>query len=167
MVINKSELIASFQKEAHILNHLVHKIDQSRLDYRPTEGQRNTGDLVRYLSMMGPTLVKVALAGSFDGGGWSAAAKHAEQLSYEQAVSVISGHGALYAQLLGDVPDEQLQREVTLLGSKASRGFFLVNLALCHCAAYRTQLFLYLKACGRAELGTMNLWMGADPAPKT
>jgi hypothetical protein len=25
-----------------------------------------------------------------------------------------------------------------------------------------TQLFLYLKACGREELTTMNLWAGAD-----
>jgi hypothetical protein len=29
-------------------------------------------------------------------------------------------------------------------------------------AAYRTQLFLYLKACGRHELSTVNLWAGAD-----
>ena len=33
-------------------------------------------------------------------------------------------------------------------------------------AAYRTQLFLYLKSCGRDELGTMNLWGGADQPPK-
>jgi hypothetical protein len=26
---------------------------------------------------------------------------------------------------------------------------FIVNQVLCGCAAYRTQLFLYLKACGR------------------
>jgi hypothetical protein len=32
------------------------------------------------------------------------------------------------------------------------------------CAAYRTQLFLYLKACGREELNTMNLWVGMDAA---
>ena len=32
-------------------------------------------------------------------------------------------------------------------------------------AAYRTQIFCYLKACGRTELGTMNLWAGIDPPP--
>ena len=32
--------------------------------------------------------------------------------------------------------------------------------------AYRMQLFLYLKACGREELNTMNLWVGMDqPMP--
>jgi hypothetical protein len=41
-----------------------------------------------------------------------------------------------------------------------------VNLVLGGCAAYRTQLFLYLKSCGREELSTMNLWQGVDaPAP--
>jgi putative ABC transport system permease protein len=41
-------------------------------------------------------------------------------------------------------------------------GDFFGNLVLCGCAAYRTQLFLYLKACGREELNTMNLWAGGD-----
>jgi hypothetical protein len=39
-------------------------------------------------------------------------------------------------------------------------------MVLCGCAAYRTQLFLYLKACGREELSTMNLWGGMDAPPK-
>jgi hypothetical protein len=38
----------------------------------------------------------------------------------------------------------------------------LVNLVAGGHAAYRTQLFLYLKACGREELNTMNLWGGVD-----
>ena len=50
--------------------------------------------------------------------------------------------------------------------AKTTRGAVMVNLVLCGCAAYRTQLFLYLKACGREELGTMNLWAGVD-APAT
>jgi len=37
-----------------------------------------------------------------------------------------------------------------------------VNLVLCAFAAYRMQLFLYLKACGGEELNTMNLWAGMD-----
>ena len=47
---------------------------------------------------------------------------------------------------------------------KISQGIATLSLAcvLCGCAAYRTQLFLYLKACGRDELNTMNLWAGID-----
>lgn len=37
-----------------------------------------------------------------------------------------------------------------------------MNLVLCGCAGYRMQLFLYLKASGRTELDSMNLWGGVD-----
>jgi hypothetical protein len=47
-------------------------------------------------------------------------------------------------------------------GSTISRGAFLVNLVLAGHAAYRTQLFVYLKATGREELSTYNLWQGVD-----
>jgi hypothetical protein len=40
----------------------------------------------------------------------------------------------------------------------------LVNLVLNGHAAYRAQLFCYLKSCGREELSTMNLWAGLDAA---
>jgi hypothetical protein len=40
----------------------------------------------------------------------------------------------------------------------------IVSVVLCHYAAYRMQVFLYLKAGGREELNTMNLWAGMDGA---
>jgi len=49
-----------------------------------------------------------------------------------------------------------------MFGRRSTRGSLLVNMVLSGYAAYRTQLFVYLKACGRAELGTMNLWAGMD-----
>jgi len=52
-----------------------------------------------------------------------------------------------------------------MFGRKASRGSWIVNLVLCHYAAYGMQLFLYLKASGREGLSTMNLWAGMD-APR-
>jgi hypothetical protein len=48
-----------------------------------------------------------------------------------------------------------------------SRGSLIINMVLAGCAAYRTQLFLYLKACGREELNTMNLWAGVDAPAAT
>jgi hypothetical protein len=49
-----------------------------------------------------------------------------------------------------------------MFGQKASRGLWIVRLVLSHYTAYRMQLFLYLKASGREELNTMNLWVGMD-----
>ncbi len=43
-----------------------------------------------------------------------------------------------------------------------TRGVCIVTWVLSGHAAYRMQLFLYLKASGREELNTMNLWSGVD-----
>jgi hypothetical protein len=59
MVLTKQELIALLQKEVRLLLHLTTKIDAAVLDYRPTP-QRSTIELLRYLTMMGPGLVRYA-----------------------------------------------------------------------------------------------------------
>jgi len=165
MVLVKSELISQLQKEVDILVHLADKLDRSMLDYRPTAKQRSTIELLRYLSIMGPQLVKGA-KGQFDVEAWQAANKEAAARDFDQTMAVIAGQKELYAKELGAWTDADFRSEMTGFdGSKISRGLFLVNLVLGGHAAYRTQLFCYLKACGREELGTTNLWRGVDPAP--
>jgi hypothetical protein len=166
MVLTKSELIASLQHEVHILLHLAGKIDRATLGYRPTPKQRSTIELLQYLSIMGPELVKATKVGAFDPAVWTVAQKAAEARDFDQTLATIAGHKDVYATLLADFSDEELRAEIQPFGSKTTRGAFLVNLVLGGCAAYRTQLFMYLKANGREELGTMNLWAGVDaPAP--
>lgn len=166
MVLTKSELVDALQTEVRILLHLAGKVDPATRDYRPTDGQRSTLELLRYLTIMGPALLQAAKAGRFDPAIWSAAVQSAAGLDFDQAVAAIAGQADAYPALLADVSDANLREEVELLGGKSSRGAFIVRWVLSGCAAYRTQLFLYLKACGHAELGTMNLWAGVDTQPK-
>lgn len=166
MVLTTSELITSLQNEVRILLHLAGKVDRNILDYRPTPKQRSTRELVRYLSMMGPTIVRYALADPPDIAIWTAAEEAAGSRDYDQSLVEIATHPATYAALLGEVPDSVLRADFTDFdGNRTTRGAFLVNLLLCGCAAYRTQLFLYLKTSGRAELDSSNLWSGVDAAP--
>ena len=165
MVLVKSELIAQLQKEIDILLHLASKIDRSKIDYRPTAKQRSTIELLRYLSIMGPQLVKAAKT-QWDVEAWQAANKAAEARDFDQTLAVIAGQKDVYAKELAGWTDADFRSEMAGFdGSKLSRGLFLVNLVLGGHVAYRTQLFCYLKACGREELGTVNLWMGVDPPP--
>ena len=166
MVLTKSELIASLQNEVRILLHLSSKIDRSMLDYRPAPKQRSTIELLKYLSVMGPILVKFAKAGAFDPAQFTIEEKAAAARDFDQTLAAIAGHRDAYASLLGDMSDADFRVEIEMFGNKTTRGAFIVNLVLCGCAAYRTQLFLYLKANGRDELSTMNLWAGVDaPVP--
>lgn len=166
MVLSKAELITTLQNEVRILLHLASKIDRAKLDYRPTPKQRSTRELLQYLNVMGPALIKAAQAGGFDPAVWTAADQAAKARDFDQTLAAIAGHTDEYASLLGSMKDEDFRQEIDMFGQRTTRGAFIVNMVVGGCAAYRTQLFLYLKACGREELGTMNLWGGMDaPAP--
>ena len=166
MVLTQAELVSSLQKEVRILLHLATKIEPKMLDYRPTPKQRSTLDVLKYLSFMGPVLIKAAKAGSFDPAAWTVEQQAAESRGFDETVDAIAAQGDEYARLIEEMTDEDFRVEVEMFGRRSTRGGFIVNTILGGCAAYRTQIFLYLKACGREELNTMNLWAGMDPTPK-
>lgn len=162
MVLTKEELIGSLQNEVRILLHLASKIDPAKVDYRPSEKQRSIIELLRYLSYMGPALLPSIKSGKFDPPSFSAAEAASKSMNLQQVLAEIGKQPALFAEVIGGFSDADLRAEIEMFGPKASRGSTLVNIILCGFAAYRTQLFLYLKACGREELNTMNLWAGMD-----
>lgn len=162
MVLTKSELIASLQNEVRILLHLATKIDRAKLDDRPTPKQRSTIELLKYLSMMGPALTEFAAAGTFDPSVWTAAQQAADARDFDETLAALAGHTDAYATLLAGVSDADLRADIQGGGNQTTRGAFLVNSVLGGLIAYRMQLFLYLKASGREELNTWNLWAGVD-----
>lgn len=166
MVLTKEELIASLQHEVRILVHLAGKVDKSKLDYRPTAKQRSTLELLQYMAIMGPTQVALIKTGAFNRpaltAAWSPAEAAAKAMNFEQAVSAIRKQSDEYAGLLSDWTEADFRGEIDMFGTKSTRGSLLVNLVLSGHAAYRNQLFCYLKSCGREELNTMNLWVGVD-----
>ena len=166
MVLTKEELISSLQNEVRILLHLAGKIDRSKLDYKPTEKQRTTLELLQYLNVMGPQLLPAVKTGNFDPEAWGKAVEATKALDFDALLASIGKQSDLYAKELGSWSEADFRGEIEMFGDKTSRGSKLVAYVLSGHAAYRTQLFLYLKACGREELSTMNLWGGIDaPMP--
>jgi hypothetical protein len=163
MVLTKQELIGLLQHEVNVLLHLASKIDHDKLDYRPTPNQRSTRELVQYLSMMGPIVMEAAIKnGQFDPAAWAAAEAAAKVQSFDETLAVIRAQSDQYARMIGGLSDADFRREITMFGRPQTVGVALVSIVLAGYAAYRTQLFVYLKACGRSELNTMNLWAGVD-----
>lgn len=166
MVLTKDELIQSLQHEVRIPLHLASKVDAAKLDYRPTPKQRSMLELPQYQTIMGPIHLRAVMAEAFDLGWWRSAwttgEAAAKAMNLEEVKAAIGKQSALFAELLGACSDAGLRAEIEMFGRKGSRGSMIVSLVLTHYAAYRMQLFLYLKACGREELSTMNLWAGID-----
>lgn len=168
MVMSKSELLTALQTEVRIVLHLATKIDRTKLDYRPTPKQRSTIELLRYLSMMGPTLMRYTKTQSREYDIWRDAEAAANARDFDQAVAAIARHSEEYAALLADMTDADLRAEAMAAdGSKVTRGAALVSGVYASCVAYRMQLFLYLKSSGREDLSTMNVWAGVDAPAAT
>ncbi|WP_396224123.1 hypothetical protein [Gemmatimonas sp.] len=165
MVLTKDELIGALTHEVQVLRHLLTKIDAEAVNYRPTPKQRSSIEVVRYLVVQGPVLTTAIKTGTFDGAAWGAAQAAAEQADLAGLDAMLATQPAMYAEQLGAMTDEEFRGTIQLFGGPMSRGLHFVTLVLANYAAYRTQLFCYLKLCGREELGTANLWQGRDPKP--
>jgi len=166
MVLTKDELSAALWWEVHLLQHLMTKVDPAMLDYRPTPKQRSMLEVLQYLALFGPIQMRGALTPGFTMDEWMKAWKEGDEAlkaqTFEQLQETIAKQPEQYAETLKSTADETFREQLELFGHKDSRGAWAVKLVLNHYAAYRMQLFLYLKASGREELNTMNLWAGVD-----
>jgi hypothetical protein len=166
MVLTKDELVAALRNEVRLVLHLASKVEPGKLDYRPSANQRSLLEVLRYFVLVGPIHLRGALADKFDINAWRDAWRTGEAtvntMNLEEVKEAIGKLPALFTELLSECPDTRLRAEYEMFGSKRSRGAWIVYLVLCHYSAYRMQTFLYLKASGREELSTMNLWAGMD-----
>jgi hypothetical protein len=166
MILTRAELLAALRGEIQLLQHLASKVDPARLDYRPSPRQRSTLELLRYLTFMGPIHCRAAVADAFDMDAWRKEWTQGEAASAQLHLDGVEGALAnlpeLFERAVNSCSDAKLRGEMEMFGSKSTRGAWLVSLVLQHYAAYRMQLFLYLKASGRPELNTLNLWAGVD-----
>jgi uncharacterized damage-inducible protein DinB len=166
MVLTKAELIGSLKDEVRILLHLASKVDLQQLDYRPTAKQRSTLELLQYLTIVGPIHLGTIASGTFSMDAWRdrwrSQEKIADARDLEQAKQEIGSLAKMFEEVVGGLSDADLRAPMQMFGQTASRGLWIVRLVLNHYTAYRMQLFLYLKASGREELNTMNLWVGMD-----
>ena len=166
MVLSKPEFLAAMQQEVRVVLHLTSKAQDDRLDYRPTPKQRSTIELLRYFVIVGPIHMRAVMAGAFDMNAWRDAWRTNEARVKDMPLATVKDEiaalPALFEGLLGDSSDADLREPIEMFGRKASRGSLLVSLVLLHYAAYRMQLFLYLKSSGHEELNTLNLWVGVD-----
>ncbi len=166
MVLTSEELIGALGHEIKILLHLAGKIDPPKLDFRPTPKQRSTLELLQYLAIMGPTQLAAIDGGVFTRESmsnlWGPAEARAQDLDFAQCLEEIGRQAAFYRDTFRTWTGDRFRAEVNMFGMQRSKGALVTSLILNAHAAYRMQLFCYLKMCGREELNTVNLWVGAD-----
>jgi hypothetical protein len=120
MVLTKEELISNLQNEVRILVHLASKVDPSKVDYCPSAKQRSILELLQYLVIMGPNVIKAIKAGEFDGEAWGVAAATAKAMNFDETVSAIEDQSELYRDLLNTFSDSDFREKVDFYGRNES-----------------------------------------------
>ena len=161
-MLNTEELKSALSDEIRIIRHLATKVDPAKLDWRPTEGQRSTKELLRYLALVGIGPVKAMLAGD-----WAVIGGMDEKLEgmglegFDAAME--SQERELHADVDGLGDSGLVEREGKMpWGDSLPMGKAIFTTSLRFLCAYRMQLFLYIKQSGAHELGTSNAWLGMD-----
>jgi hypothetical protein len=166
MAAATAHLITAIRRETAIIKHLATKVPAGQLNYKPTPAQRSTIDVLRYLTTIGINATLYCLNGNWD---------HAKDISARAAqLQVVDIPAAMDRQLaaieaaLAPLTAADLaNRSVDIpWGGKATLGDCLLEMTVGFLIGYRMQLFLYEKASGASQLGTMDLWAGQNQPAK-
>jgi hypothetical protein len=166
-MITKDQLAKSMLRECDILVHLFTKLPDGAHDYRPSEQQRTTLSLLRYVAICAAAGIRCMSASD-----WTLFKSYSERVAEMPAAdfpAAMERQKAEIAEFFASVSEETLQtQEAPMPGGGATMplGAAILNGPFKWLAAYKMQLFLYAKAAGAGELKTANLWRGTDPAPK-
>lgn len=158
-MFSKEEFIAIIVRDLEILKHIHSKILPGTENYRPTEKQRSILELVQYLGYSYKagfdTLMKA------DGKVFETYREEGNTITIENFPEKINEQIEILKSGIGNMTEEELNASISLFGAPAMpRKFWMMELFLKSIIAYRTQLFLYIKATGNDKIGTSDLWMG-------
>ncbi len=157
-MITKDQFLQSLQHDFAIVKHLYTKVPATAWDYRPTEKQRSARELIQYLATSPLTAVKVIKAG--DASLFAEGPEKAAEVTVENFLEMIDKEVAEITSAISSMTDEDLETSFDLWGNKMSKGMWLFNMVSKNIVAYKMQLFLYAKAAGNSEIGTMDVWQG-------
>ncbi len=161
-MINKDQIAASMMFECDVAKHVYTKLTPESYDYKPTPGQRNTLELLRYLSICG-----IAGIQSLYQSNWKAFSTYAERASTMTAdgfPAAMDLQKKEIKEFFDSITERDLETRDALLpiGGTQLLGLAILDLPFKWLPAYKLQLFLYAKATGTHEINTANAWMGMD-----
>ena len=164
-MITKAQLAGALTRECDIAVHLYSKLTPEAWSYRPSEGQRATLDLLRYLAACG-----IGGLESLAGNDFRAFGKYVERVK-DMTADEFPDQMALQKAEIEEFFAATTEQTLTTQEAKMPGGgplplaAAIINGPLKWLTAYKMQLFLYAKASGAQGIGTSNAWGGFDMPP--
>jgi hypothetical protein len=161
-MITKQQLLASMLHESKVIKHLAAKVTPEMLDWRPSSGQRSMLELLQYMTTMAIVPATYAVTGTWDHA--EGLEREAESVTLDTFAAAMDAQESRLAEVLETVDPAAATTAPAAMpwGQPTTVAAGLMDMPLKCLVAYRMQLFLYLKQCGRTDLGPVNCWAGID-----
>ena len=149
-------------RECDICLHLFSKLGPDAYDYRPSDSQRTTIELLRYLASCGIGGLR-AMANA-DWKLFSEELARNQEMPAEGFPAAMTRQKQAIEQFFASTSEATLETKEAKMpgGGTLPLGAGIINGPLKWLAAYKLQLFLYAKATGAHQIGTANAWAGID-----
>ncbi len=159
----KQHLLNSIEKEIQICRRLYTKIPADQMNFRPKEGVRSTLELLQYLSIAGTLMPTYWLKESETDftAFYVANTTASKSMPAEQFLTVMDEQLVKLKDLFNQITEVDLmQKEITYpwTGGKAALGEGIISTSIKWLAAYKLQLFLFIKLSGDQPLATADAW---------
>lgn len=156
----KQHLLQNLQREIFLIKQLAPFIEEKDLDFRPAEKMRSTLELMQYLSGIGATMLRWFIKNDLNPEEWvkiRAQRKTVTRENFKEHLDQQMEDILLYMNM---ITEEDLNKMEVELPSKEKMilGTAIINAPIKWLAAYRLQLFTYLKMNGKPELSTKEAW---------
>ena len=162
----KQQLLNSIEKEINICRRLYTKIEPGQMNFRPKENVRSTLELLQYLCVIVNAMPVYWLKkndtdfNSF----YTSIINVSKEIRQEDFLAMMEKQWASIKELFEQVTEEDLlQKEIAYpWGGTAPLGEGIIATSIKWAAAYKLQLFLFIKLSQDTNLGTADAWTLTD-----
>lgn len=163
----KQHLLNSIEKEINICRRLYTKIPPDQINFRPKHDIRSTLELLQYLGCIGSAMLTYWLQKeetdfrTFYG----SIMELSKTMPHEEFLAAMDEQLVSIKNLFEQVSEDDLfQKEITYPwnGSKDSLGEGIIATSVKWLAAYKLQLFLFIKLSSEQQLSTADAWVLTD-----
>lgn len=161
--LHKEYLLRCIETEIGSCKHLYTTIPEGMLDFRPRANMRSMAELLRYLTWTGVSTIAHYL-NDLPEGVTNSRTYYSERNETLELSTFLEAMDAQMAEIrakMAPITDEDLiTRKVNYpWGVETTLGEAITETTVKWLAAYKMQLFLYIKMAGNSDLTTMDCWI--------
>lgn len=160
----KQHLLQNMEREIVLLKQLSKVIEEKDLEFRPHEKLRSVIELMRYLSSIGAVMLRWFIDNDLTPEEWVKIRAHQKTVTIQNFGARLDEQLAAIKSYMDRISEEDLLTKEVSLPSKEKMilGSAIINAPVKWLAAYRKELFVYLKLNGHTEMSTKEAWTVMD-----